>query len=61
VENYWKVARYVVANTGRGVLSGAVHTRGESLWNWLGDVQTYGTTLALAYVLHHLSAMWLQL
>jgi len=24
----------------------------------LGDVQTCGTTLASAYVLHHLSAMW---
>jgi len=27
----------------------------ESLQNGLGDVQTSGTTLALAYVLHHLS------
>jgi len=32
-----------------------------SLQNGLGDVQTCGTTLASAYVLCCLSAMWLQL
>ena len=38
-----------------------VHTRGESLRDGLRDVQTCGTTLASAYVLCCLSAMWLQL
>jgi len=35
---------------------GAVHTGGESLQSGLGDVQTCGITLALAYVLCCLSA-----
>ena len=35
--------------------------QGESLQNGLGDERTCGTTLALAYVLYHLSAAWLQL
>jgi len=34
---------------------------GGSLQNGLRDEQTYGTTLASAYVLCHLSAAWLQL
>ena len=34
---------------------------GESLQNGLRDKQTCGMTLASAYVLHHLSAAWLQL
>ena len=34
---------------------------GESPQNGLGDEQTCGTTLASAYVLHRLSAVWLQL
>jgi len=34
---------------------------GGSPQNGLGDEQTCGTTLASAYVLHHLSAAWLQL
>jgi len=34
---------------------------GKSLQNGLGDERTCGTTLALAYVLHRLSATWLQL
>jgi len=34
---------------------------GESLQTGLRDEQTCGTTLASAYVLHCLSAMWLQL
>ena len=42
-------------------MSDTVHTGGESLWEGLGDVQTCGMTLALAYVLYHLSAMSLQL
>ena len=37
-------------------LSGVVHTRGESLQGRLRDVQTHRMTLALAYMLHHLSA-----
>ena len=37
-----------------------VHTGGGSLQDGLGDVQTCGTTLALAYVLHCLSATWSQ-
>ena len=35
--------------------------QGGSLQNGLGDEQTCGTTLASAYVLCHLSAMWSQL
>jgi len=35
--------------------------RDESPQNGLGDEQTCGMTLASAYVLHCLSAMWLQL
>ena len=38
-----------------------VHTRGESPQEELGDVWTCETTLASAYVLHCLFAMWLQL
>jgi len=34
---------------------------GGSLQNGLGDEQTYRMTLASAYVLHCLSATWLQL
>ena len=34
---------------------------GGSLQNGLGDEQTCGTTLASAYVLRRLSAMWSQL
>ena len=35
--------------------------QGGSLQNRLGDERTCGMTLALAYVLRYLSAMWLQL
>ena len=35
--------------------------RGGSPQNGLGDEWTCGTTLASAYVLHHLSAAWSQL
>jgi len=42
-----------------GQLSDAVHTGGESLQDGLRVVQTCGIILASAYVLHHLSAMWL--
>jgi len=35
--------------------------RGGSPQNGLGDERTCGTALASAYVLRHLSAMWLQL
>jgi len=35
--------------------------RGGSLQNGLRDEWTCGMTLASAYVLHHLSAAWLQL
>jgi len=38
-----------------------VHTGGKSPQDGLGDVQTCEMTLALAYVLHYLSAVWLQL
>ena len=34
---------------------------GGSPQNGLGDERTCGTTLASAYVLHHLSAVWSQL
>jgi len=42
-------------------ISGMVHTRDESLQDVLGDIQTYRMTLASAYVLHYLSAIWSQL
>jgi len=42
-------------------MSGTVHTGGESLQGELRDVQTCGTTLALAYMLHCLFTMWSQL
>ena len=35
--------------------------QGGSLQNGLRNEQTYRTTLASAYMLHHLSAIWLQL
>ena len=35
--------------------------RRSSHWSGLGNEQTCGTTLASAYMLHCLSAMWLQL
>ena len=38
-------------------LSGVVYTRGESLQDSFRDMQTYGITLASAYVLCYLSAM----
>jgi len=38
-----------------------VHTRGESPQSGLRNVQTYGITLALAYMLHCLSTTWSQL
>jgi len=38
-------------------MSGMVHIGGESSQDGLEDVQTCGTTLALAYVLHRLSTM----
>ena len=37
-------------------VSDAVHTEGKSLQDGLKNVQTCGTTLASAYMLHHLSA-----
>jgi len=43
------------------MLSGIVHTGGESPQDGLGDVWTCGTTLASAYMLCHLSAVWSQL
>ena len=42
-------------------MSDAVHTRGESLQDRLGDVQTCKMILASAYILYHLSVVWLQL
>jgi len=42
-------------------LSGAVHTGVEVRKDGLRDERTCGTTLASAYVLHRLSAAWLQL
>ena len=44
-----------------GQVLGTVYTRDESLQNILRDVWTCRTTLALAYVLCCLSAVWLQL
>jgi len=40
-------------------LPGMVHTEGESLQGGLGDVWTCRITLALAYMLCHLFAIWL--
>ena len=40
---------------------GVVHTRGKSLQSWLGDVQTYKITLALAYILCYLTTTQSQL
>ena len=42
------------------LMLGVVHTGGESLQDGLGNIQTYGTTLASAYVLCCLSAVWSQ-
>ena len=39
------------------ILSGMVHTRGESLQDGLRDMWTCGMTLASAYVLYCLSAV----
>jgi len=41
-------------------MSGMVHTGNESLQDGLRDVWTCGTTLASAYVLYCLSAIWSQ-
>ena len=37
-----------------------VHTGGESSQDGLGDMWTYGTILASAYMLCYLSIAWLQ-
>ena len=37
---------------------GAVHTGGESPQDGLKDMQTCGTILASAYMLHYLSTIW---
>ena len=42
-------------------MSDIVYIRGESLQDGLRDMQTYGMILTSAYVLHYLSATWLQL
>jgi len=42
------------------ILLGTIYTRGGSPQDRLGDVWTYGTILASAYVLHCLSVVWLQ-
>jgi len=42
-------------------MSGVVHTGDESPQDRLGDVQTCRTTLASAYMLHHLFTTWSQL
>jgi len=39
------------------ILSNMVHTRGESLQDGVGDAWTYRITLALTYILCHLSTM----
>ena len=39
------------------LLPDVVHTGDENLQDRLRDMQTCGITLALAYVLHHLSAI----
>ena len=38
-----------------------VYTKNESLQSWLGNIQTCGVTLALAYMLCYLTIVWLQL
>ena len=42
-------------------MSDIVYTRDKSLQDRLRDVQTCRMTLASAYILHHLSTVWLQL
>ena len=42
------------------IMSDAVYTGGKSLQSGLGDIWTSGTTLASAYVLCCLSAVWSQ-
>ena len=49
----------IIITTNKPVRRGS--HRGESPQNGLGDEQTYGTTLASAYVLCRLSAAWSQL
>ena len=49
-----------------GILEKTISVRRSSHWSGslqdgLGDEWTYGMILASAYVLHHLSAVWLQL
>ena len=51
----------IVSNTNIRDMSGTVHTGGESLQSRLRNIWTYGMTLASAYMLHYMSAMWLQL
>jgi len=50
---------YTISNSKQ--LLSIVYTRGESPQDRLRDVQTYRITLASAYVLYHLSTIWLQL
>ena len=38
-----------------------IYTKNESLQSWLGNIQTCGVTLALAYMLCYLTIVWLQL
>jgi len=38
-----------------------IQTGGESPQSWLGDMQTFEITLALAYMLCYLTATWSQL
>jgi len=52
----WNCSEATVNLASLIILSGAVHTGVEVHRNGLGDEWTCGTTLASAYVLHHLSA-----
>jgi len=67
IQPVWRFSKRNILNSGystrdRGytlddLVSGMVHTRGESPQGGLGDVQTCGMTLASAYMLCCLSAI----
>ena len=65
ITDYWDIQPlvtisfigYYLMNGWTDLLSGAVHTGSESPQDRLGDIQTYRTTLASAYMLCYLSAV----
>jgi len=51
----------IVSNTNIRDMSGTVYTRSGSLQSRLRNIWTCGMTLASAYMLCHIFAIWLQL